>query len=105
MSNPSLTADHGFKTNCAIFFVAIELTMKCSRKVLPTLMHEHWGLSSTLYQTLKPLQLQSAYTSDSLTLTHRRVVINKISRDTVSQHVQCGGDLLGGAMAKLSSLF
>jgi hypothetical protein len=29
------------------------------------------------------------------------VVINKISRDVVYQHAQCGGDLLDGAMAKL----
>jgi hypothetical protein len=40
-------------------------------------------------------------TFDGLTITHGQVVINKIHRDNLCQHVQCGGDLLDGAMAKL----
>jgi hypothetical protein len=39
---------------------------------------------------------------DGLTLTHGQVDINKIHRDTICQHEQCGGDLLDSAMAKLS---
>jgi hypothetical protein len=41
-------------------------------------------------------------TLDGLTLTHDQVIINKIIRDAVCQHVQCGGDLLDCYMAKLS---
>jgi hypothetical protein len=39
---------------------------------------------------------------DGLTLTHGHVVINKIHRDTICKHSQCGGDILDGTMDKLS---
>lgn len=41
-------------------------------------------------------------TFDGLALTHCQMIINKICRNAICHHTQCGSDLLVGAMAKLS---
>jgi hypothetical protein len=101
---------HGFKNDYDILFVAFELSIPCCKT--STLAFQESlavtlsiGCSQILFtEHSNNCSRQPLDTLDGLNLTHGQVVINKISRDAVCQHAQCGGDLLDGAMAKISDI-
>jgi hypothetical protein len=128
MSNLSVMVSHGFKNDCAIFLWPLKcpfqvaryfFQFQCMQSIVPSIpgkpqfslnsksLAVSWALGALKYSSPKNRTIAVAnHLTHFMAWPYSHPCAGghqQDTRDTVCQHAQCSGDLLDGAMAKVSA--